>query len=284
MLPTRLTAAELKHALVDGIVKIRLLPSTFDVDGKASSRQHLTCFVIDDCVAIDAGSLAMAVTPTQRANIRDIVITHAHLDHIAGLPLFIDDLFATLDSPIRVHATNSVIEVLERDIFNWSVYPRFSELSNEFGSVLEYRSFEPGDEFPVRHLRLRALEVNHKVPSSGFLISDADSTIALTGDTAEMDGFWETINGEPQVSAILVECAFPNDMEELAAVSHHLTPRRLAVELGKCRQSLPVYIVNLKPLYRDAIIRELDELGNPDLRILDVGRDYELGLQRLEAI
>ena len=69
------------------LMKLQLLPSTFDENGRASPRQHLTCFVIDDCVAIDAGSLAMSVNPVQRKNIRDIVLTHAHLDHIAGLPL-----------------------------------------------------------------------------------------------------------------------------------------------------------------------------------------------------
>ncbi len=75
-------------------MKLQLLPGTFDENGMASPRQHLSCFVVDDCVAIDAGSLAMAASTVQRKQIRDVVLTHAHLDHIAGLPLFIDDLFA----------------------------------------------------------------------------------------------------------------------------------------------------------------------------------------------
>src|SRR3712207_8672222 len=54
-------------------------------------------------------------------------------DHIAGLPLFIDDSFAGLEEPIRVYATREVIEILERDIFNWDVYPNFSELKNQNG-------------------------------------------------------------------------------------------------------------------------------------------------------
>jgi hypothetical protein len=42
------------------IVRFQLLPSTFEENGRASPRQHLTCFVIDDTIAFDAGSLAMA--------------------------------------------------------------------------------------------------------------------------------------------------------------------------------------------------------------------------------
>ena len=135
-------------------MKVQLLPSTFDGAG-ASSRQHLTCFVVDDAVAIDAGSLAMAASPLQQRQLRNIVLTHAHLDHIAGLPLFIDDLFSTLEEPITVHATRSVIETLERDIFNWSVYPRFSELSNSNGPVLKYEAFGEAEEFTVKHLIFR---------------------------------------------------------------------------------------------------------------------------------
>src|SRR5690242_21407826 len=119
-------------------MKFVLLPSSFDSNGLPSARQHLACLIVDDRVAIDAGSLAMAATDEIRRSVRDVVLTHAHLDHIAGLPLFIDDLFATLDQPVRVHALREVIDVLERDIFNWSVFPRFSELQTSIGPPIEY--------------------------------------------------------------------------------------------------------------------------------------------------
>src|SRR5258708_6349649 len=112
-------------------MKIQLLPTTFDENGHATAHQHSCCFVVDDCVAIDAGSLAMATNNIQKRKIRDIILTHAHLDHIAGLPLFIDDLFAGLEKPIQIHATSQVIEALKAHIFNWVIYPDFSELKNE---------------------------------------------------------------------------------------------------------------------------------------------------------
>jgi cAMP phosphodiesterase len=255
-------------------VKLQLLPSTFDGNG-ASLRQHLTCFVIDDSVAIDAGSLAMAVTPLQQNRIRDIVLTHAHLDHIAGLPLFIDDLFSTLTEPITIHATQPVIDTLERDIFNWSVYPRFSELSNSNGPVLKYEPFGQAEEFTVRNLTLRAVEVNHKVPSSGFLISDTATTIALSGDTAGTEGFWTLVNASDEVSAILLECAFPDELDELAVVSHHLTPKRMALELEKCEKDCPVYIVNLKPMFRKVIVEQVAQLKLKGVSVLEVGKVYQ---------
>jgi len=112
-------------------VKIQLLPSTFDDHGHATPEQRLTCFLIDERVAVDAGSIALALTSEQRENVRDIIVTHPHMDHIASLPIFIDDLFPALKQPVRVYATPEVIELLERDIFNWNVYPRFPELKND---------------------------------------------------------------------------------------------------------------------------------------------------------
>jgi cAMP phosphodiesterase len=257
-------------------MKIQLLPSTFEEDGRASARQHLACFVVDDLVAIDAGSLAMASSAAQKKQIRDVILTHAHLDHIVGLPLFIDDLFATLQRPVCVYASKEVIEVLERDIFNWSVYPRFSELENENGKVMQYFPFEIGKEFSVKHLSVKAIAVNHNVPSVGFIVSDGKTTFALTSDTSELNEFWKILNAEKNLSAILVECAFPNELEELAGMSYHLTPKTLKKELEKIeRDNCLIYVVNIKPMYRDEIVRQLKELKVENLRILEVGQIYE---------
>lgn len=245
------------------------------MDGGASARQHLTCFLINESVAVDAGSLAMAVTAEERRSIGDIVITHAHLDHIAGLPLFIDDQFSELEQPIRVHATPEVIEILERDIFNWSVYPRFSELSNSCGPVMKYCPFEQGTSFSVGRLNFRSLEVNHKVPCSGFIISDGSVSIGLTGDTSNMDGFWRAVTRE-RLSALLIECAFPDELSELAEMSHHLTPKALAGELEKFDQpDCSIYAINIKPAYRESVIDGLKAVGLGNVDPLEVGRQYE---------
>jgi Low-affinity cAMP phosphodiesterase len=246
------------------------------MNGGASARQHMTCFIVDDCVSIDAGSLAMACSERQFECVRDIVLTHAHLDHIAGLPLFIDDLFAQLSEPVRVHATREMIEVLERDIFNWSVYPRFSELSNANGLVMQYVPYEIGRGFKVQNLTIQALAVNHLVPAAGFIVSDDTSKFAITGDTSEMEDFWQIVNRENGLAALLVECAFPNHLCELAEISHHLTPKKLSAELKKFdRHDCPVFVINLKPAYRDTIISEIGELCLENLQILEIGKVYE---------
>ena len=218
----------------------------------------------------------MACSDEQRASIRDVVISHAHLDHVAGLPLFIDDLFATLTEPIRIHAAPEVIEVLEEHVFNWKVYPRFSELTNSFGPVVEYKTFQPGRPFDVCHLTVDPIEVDHKVPSCGFIISRAGSTIAVTGDTAPTDGFWTRVNEPDSVRAVLIECAFPNELSELASLSFHMTPYDLRRELEKLhRTDCEIFVTNIKPAYRDETVRQISELQMERLNVLEVGRVYE---------
>ncbi len=256
-------------------MKIKLLHSTFDEKGNGTDEQHLTCYLVDDCVAIDAGSLALSLTKKQRNQVRDIIITHPHLDHIATLPIFIDDLFETLRQPIRVHASQEAIEVLEKNIFNWDVYPRFSELKNEFGKVIEYVPFKPLQEFSIKHLRITAIPVNHQVPTVGLIISDNKKTIGLSSDTAETFEFWKVINQQSKIDALLLEASFPNELEELAKASFHLTPQMLIKELAKLNhKNLEILAVHLKPTYFDKICNQLKELKLDDLSVMQAGKDY----------
>jgi ribonuclease BN (tRNA processing enzyme) len=257
-------------------VRIQLLPSTFDAQGMATLDQRLTCFLIDDCVAVDAGSIAIATSNEQRSKIRDIIVTHPHMDHVASLPIFIDDLYPTLKQPMRVHATEEVIGLLERDVFNWNLYPRFSDLKNDYGPVMEYCPIPIGKPFPVAHLTVVAMPVNHIVPTVGLVVSDGQKSVAFSSDTAETEEFWRILNEMKELDALLIEASFPNRMSKLATVSRHFTPASLGQELQKLTHNgMDIMAVHLKPSYRDEIIQQLNALNIPNLRVMEPGRVYE---------
>jgi cAMP phosphodiesterase len=258
-------------------VKIQLLPSTLNGAGPATPDQRLTCYVIDDRVAVDAGSIALSLTPEQRNSVRDIIVTHPHMDHIATLPIYIDDLFGELTEPIRIHATQEVIDVLEQDIFNWTVYPRFSELSNSQSKVMEYVPFKVGEEFRVAHLRATAVNVNHIVPTIGLIVTDGERTLALSSDTAETEEFWKLVNSTPRIDALLIEASFPDFLAQLAEVSRHFTPASLKKELRKMKKhkDTDILTVHIKPSYREQVVAELNALKIPKLSIMKPGHTYE---------
>ena len=257
-------------------MKIKLLPSTFDADGHASPEQRLSCFVVDGRVAIDAGSIALGVNRAEREAVRDVIITHPHMDHIATLPIFIDDLFAFLDEPVRIHATAEVCEIVARDVFNGMVYPPFQNFNNGRTPVMQFVPFRVGEEFRVAHLRVKAVPVNHIVPTVGMVFGDGERTIAFSSDTAATDEFWHLANREPRVDAILIEASFPNSLAKLAETSGHLTPEALGRELSKLtHKDLDILAMHLKPSFRLQLIDELKALNIPRLSAMEAGREYE---------
>ncbi|MDT7543375.1 MAG: hypothetical protein QOE33_3279 [Acidobacteriota bacterium] len=257
-------------------MRIQLLPSTFDAQGGPRPEQRLTCYVIDDRVAVDAGSIALALTDAQHDSVRDVIVTHPHMDHVATLPILIDDLFGRLASPLRVHSTPEIIEMLRDNVFNGTLYPRFHELKNEHGRVLEFHTFQNGRPFRVAHLSLTAIPVEHTVPTVGLIVSDASTTLAFSSDTRPTTEFWRALDREQRLDALFIEASFPDSMRELAEVSGHLTPASLAAELAKLsRAPRDILVVHIKPTYRDTVVAELAALGIQNLRVMEPGRVYE---------
>ena len=257
-------------------LRIQLLPSSFDANGGANAAQRLTCFVIDGLVTVDAGSIGIALSDPQRRTVRDVIVTHPHMDHIASLPIFVDDLFGELEQPVRIHATEEVIGLLKLDVFNDTVYPKFDELKNQNGNVMEYVPFVIGKEFRVAHLNVTAVMVNHIVPTVGLLLSDGKSTVAFSSDTAETEDFWKLVNQAHRLDALFIEASFPNSMQKLAEASKHLTPLMLQSELAKLSHNdMDILAVHLKPAYRETVVRELDEIGMKNLSVMETGRVYE---------
>jgi len=257
-------------------LQIQLLPSSFDSQGSASPAQRLTCFVIDDRVTVDAGSIGIALNDAQQRSVRHVIVTHPHMDHIASLPIFVDDLFGELREPVRIYATQEVIELLKADVFNDIVYPKFDQLKNAHGNVMEYVAFELGKEFKVAHLTCTAMSVNHIVPTVGLLVSDGAATVAFSSDTAETDELWRVVNQAKQLHALFIEASFPNSMEALAKASKHLTPATLQQELTKLNHNgMDILAVHLKPAYRDQVIAELNQLNIDRLHVMEPGRIYK---------
>lgn len=53
-----------------------------------SKDTKLVSFVIDDVLAVDAGSLASELTFSEQKKIKSILLSHGHYDHIRGVPSF----------------------------------------------------------------------------------------------------------------------------------------------------------------------------------------------------
>jgi cAMP phosphodiesterase len=254
-------------------LKIRLLPSRLGPDVQV---QLLTSFLINECVAVDAGSLGFALNSRERENVQHIVLTHAHMDHIASMPIFIDEEFSRLTSPVMVYAIPDVISVLRQFIFNDQIWPNFEKITLPQGRepALEFYALEPGTRIGLAGLCITLIPVNHTVPTAGLLVEDDAAAVIYTSDTYVTDQLWEVANRTENLKAIFVDVSYPNELEALAATSRHLTPQSLGSELKKLKRQTEIHCVHIKPGHRDEVVHQLKALNDPRICVAEIGRVY----------
>jgi len=91
----------------------------------AESREtRLVSLLIDDILAVDAGSLSSELSFSEQAKIKAILLSHEHYDHIKGVPSFI---FTNLDRTTKVFATSKTLKILTSHLFDGEIYPKFTE-------------------------------------------------------------------------------------------------------------------------------------------------------------
>ena len=103
-------------------MKIRVLGCS----GAIAKGCKTTSFLIDDRLLVDAGTGVGDLSLADMAQIDDVLITHAHLDHVAALPLMLDAVASSRQQPVRVHALPETIQALKTHIFNNTIWPDFS--------------------------------------------------------------------------------------------------------------------------------------------------------------
>jgi len=251
---------------------VTLIPCTPAVGGAAG--QFLTTYLVNDTLAIDAGAVGLLQPLAAQVRIRHVVLTHAHIDHVATLPLFLENIYTGAAEAVTVHGTQPVLDALQQDVFNDRLWPNFVSLSPPEAPLLRLSLLEPGRPVVLDGLRITPVPVQHVVPTVGLLVEDGTTAALFPSDTAPTDAIWEVANAAPNLKAVFLEATFPEEKAELAAVSEHLTPRLFAREVAKLRRPVDLFAVHIKPRYRDRVVAELLALGLPNLHIAEVGKTY----------
>ena len=233
----------------------------------------MTTFLIDGETALDAGALTDALPLAAQKRIRRVVLTHAHLDHVASLPFLIENIYGR-DSPLEIVAPAPVLAALRRDLFNDSTWPDFSRLPSRRRPTVVYRAIAPGRPFAAGAARFTPLPVDHIVPAYGYLVANASASVLFSGDTMPTTGLWRHAAVAPRLKAIFLEVSFSDTQAEVARASCHLTPRLVAAELAKAPPRVPVYLYHMKPPSLSRIRREVAALNEPRLHLLESERSF----------
>jgi ribonuclease BN (tRNA processing enzyme) len=230
-----------------------------------------TCsFLLNETILLDAGTVASKLSLSEQEQIRHILLSHLHFDHIKELPTLADNLSEKTSAPIVVAGLPEVLQGLQRHIFNTDVYPDFFSIPTPERPTLTSSYLKPGHVYSVSGVDITPILVNHTVPTTGFIVQDGSAAFVYSGDTYSTDELWHEAKRIPHLTTAFIECSFPNSMIELARISKHLTPSLLMQELRKLdRDDISVYAYHLKPAYKDQILRELHALRIPRLTVLE---------------
>ena len=234
-----------------------------------------SAFLINDRTLIDAGTVSSALTVPEQLSIEYALISHSHLDHIAGLVYLSETLgFCETGAAVTVTGIDPVVSTLRWSVFNNVLWPDFSKIPHADVPVVKYRALVEDVEQRVADLWVTPVQVNHTVPTTGFIIHDGSSGLIYSGDTGPTDALWRAARGLHGLGAVILECAFPNRLGPLAEIAKHLTPTLIRRELDKLPPDLPVLIYHVKPQFHEEIAEELERIGSARLSILEQDRTY----------
>lgn len=233
-------------------------------------------FLIDSKLLLDGGTIGARLSEPQQMKIKDILITHSHLDHIKGIPFLADNIvIKNRRHGITLFGIKDTLAALRDNLLNDKLWPDFTKISAAIDPVVRLKNVSAGRAFRIGDYTIKACRVDHTVPAVGYMVKDRSGRVLLyTGDTGPTDEIWHTA---PRIDAVIVEVSFPDKMKALAKKTGHLTPGLLAGELDKMTNFHGrVFVTHLKPQYTGSIKKEIRRIGRPGIEMLQDGETYEI--------
>jgi ribonuclease BN (tRNA processing enzyme) len=208
---------------------------------------HHTCLLVDDVLAVDAGSLASTTSIDEQTRLEAIMLTHLHFDHSRDLPTV---GLATRDAPdaLRVWAEAPTRKSVLTHLMDGEIYPDLSRSLNGEEPSLRFCEVEEGKMFRVQNYDVWPVRADHPVPTVGYIISADGRRIGITGDTGGNLMAFLAHTNPPDV--LLVDVTFPDRLRWRAERSRHMTPSILEKEL-RGAQETGVKIPRIVAVHRD---------------------------------
>jgi cAMP phosphodiesterase len=229
--------------------------------------------LVDDDVLIDAGTGIGDLALEEFDSIRHVFLTHAHLDHIAGLPMLVDRIFdENFTVPLTVHAREETLRAIQVHLFNDVIWPDFARLPSAENPMLRYQVCSPGDTVTINHRDFYAVDVMHTVPTLGFTVQNSGGAFAVSGDTKTNETLWPVLNACKDLKVLVIEVSFPDEMERLATASGHYCPRTLTRDLERLNHAPEIWLTGMKPGEEDKILEQVTAAApGKNIRMLSRG-------------
>jgi ribonuclease Z len=156
-------------------------------------------------------------------DVRDLLITHAHIDHLGGLPSLIESLrLGGRTAPLRLLALPEVLSVVHPLLALYG----YELTLDSWTFAISYEALEPGHALTLAGIAARAERMDHALPSVGVRLEMPGGPVCYSCDTQPTPA----LPALGRDAALLItECTFLRGHEASARHSRHLT----TVEAGE---------------------------------------------------
>jgi ribonuclease BN (tRNA processing enzyme) len=234
-------------------MKLRVLGCSGGIGGDLRT----TSMLLDHDTLIDAGTGVGDLSINELAQIDHVFVTHSHMDHVGSIPFIVDTVGWMRNKPMVVHATEETLAILKTHLFNWKLWPDFSQIPDAQNPVMRFEPVTVGDAVALNGRRVTPLPANHVVPAVGYHLDSGKSSLVFSGDTSTNDAFWERVNEIANLKYLIIETALSDRERDLARLAKHLCPSMLAEELAKLKLTPEIYITHLKPRESELIMQQI---------------------------
>jgi ribonuclease BN (tRNA processing enzyme) len=185
----------------------------------ANSRRHTACVLLPECgIVFDGGSGLFRIAGRCQTRQLHVFLSHAHLDHVMGLPYLLLPALDNQFEEIAVHAESSVLKAVERHLFAEPIFPvpmpfRCEPLSATGTIPLTPATRVSWQPLPSHPGGSMAYRVDQSPQADGEI-----RRVAYVTDTCTDGSYTEFIRG---CDLLIHECYFADDRKHLAQRTGH---------------------------------------------------------------
>jgi len=243
--------------------------------GGSAPGMYPTSFLINDRTALDAGALTLTLSLEEQALVSHVFVSHAHVDHLCTLPFLLDNVLPDLREPLYLFGPPETVQSLKAFLFNGTLWPDFTAISNGTTVVLRLRPLAPFETVDVHGVSWTPFPMEHEVACYGYLLQEENASVFVCGDTVSLACMDEVLARAVNLRAVFVEVSFPREGEYVAERSMHLSTESFGREVRKyVPPGIQVLVSHIKPGFVGLIRREIERLGVPNVGLLEQGTEY----------
>lgn len=221
-------------------------------------RQTSCMFIPEVALMFDAGTGLYRAMPLIVKGELDVLISHAHLDHVNGLTFFLDIVALTQLKKIRVYGESAKLDAIKEHLFAELLFP-----------ILPPIEWLPLEEHDPKKLvgggKLSWIHLEHPGGSVGYRIDWPKLSVAYITDTTSLPDspYWKMVHG---VDWLIHECNFTDSQQEFARLTGHSWSSAVLEHASKANVKRLI-LTHISPTYTGRDPLELEKVTGRNAKL-----------------